>query len=87
MPRKYEGQEVLHENGNFIVAVTVVRDPILQEATYVYGIYNIETGVRESETRRLANAKTVCDYLGNPPKSYFTDDDFDAPEQGELKLN
>ena len=86
MPVKLTDQELLYTNGDFVVATCVCKDPILQEDTYMYGIYNTITGVRESEVRRLANAKTVCDYLGDPPKKFFGDD-VDVPVQGELKLN
>ena len=65
-------RDTLYVAGNFVVAITTLRDPILEADIQAYGIYNTDTGVREAEARRLANAKDLCDSF--------------APAQAELPL-
>ena len=61
--------EVLFAEGMYAVHVTTIYDPILEERMYVYGVYNVQTGVREAETRRLLSAISICSMLGNKPTS------------------
>ena len=76
-------QEILYANGNFVVAECVAKDPVIRERIHMYGIYNVMTGIREAEVRRLNNAKIVCDYIGEDAAG----NEEHVPTQGELRLN
>lgn len=53
---------VIYTQGDYVVRLCDVYDTHLCADITAYGIFNTVTGVREAETRRLNNAKAICDY-------------------------
>ena len=66
---EFNYDEVLHTNGDYVVRICTVRDPVLESEIAAYGIYNTQTKVREAEARRLKNAISICDYIASPTPS------------------
>ena len=60
--------ELEGSNSKFAIIPTVVSDNDCMP-TAVYGIYNRETGVRETETRQHGAAKLWTEALANPAKA------------------
>ena len=62
--------DILYTAGGYVVHLSLVNDPMLQESTQVYGVFNKSTGVREAETRRFINAKLFCDQFKEEDEAY-----------------
>lgn len=57
----YFEPELVYENQLFTVETVELLDPVLNEETVMYGIYNKKTQVREAECRREFTAKALAD--------------------------
>ena len=79
MDRFTTDKEILYNVGSYVVAITTINDPILEEDILVYGVYNTNTCVREAEARRLANARILCKSFGEGEAS-------SDPQQQELDI-
>lgn len=51
----------LYENDLFGVCTVTLTDPVLNEPTLMYGVFNRQTGVREAEARRQFTAVALAD--------------------------
>lgn len=61
---KYDSKsEQLYANGDYAVHRCTLRDPMLQTEILAYGVYNVVTGIREAEARRLVSALNLCDSI------------------------
>lgn len=76
---------VLFETELYEVRLVTYRDPYLEADVEGYGVFNKETGVRESELRRMGTAIKMCIACEREYDSAVDEaENNDEPEQEEL---
>jgi hypothetical protein len=59
---------VVYSNDRYSAVITEITDPESKQPVVLYGVVNIETGVREAELRSYPHAVGWCDQLDDAVK-------------------